>query len=693
MKNLTNVLKKSCMLVLALFLLSSCYDIVFVSQDKDTLKNKNITPKVCVHVSNYYYPAIPYFGVLLPNTWTIKSGFEYSHEYNGSLKILGKIKYSEDLSYKMNMIDPAPPGYHWWVGFGDNKIDVTGVVCTSPVIKTGNNIGKYKIDYMIGDDINGLNNIRSGIKSIRILDNWTPRKLTSKLNGQSVMLKWCKPGGNFYIKGYNIYRNGIQLNTSLLKMNHYVDNKPATNSYVYKVTAVKANGNESEYSVPKKVCYCPSGPSIQFNGNDNKAIIFDSPSLNPSSFLTLESWVRFKEVDSQQSYIISKSGDVTGFELFTKGTGNIRSVVFKIEPGSIKTNTVLEDEIWYHIAATYDGKMMKLYVNGKLESELYASGNLGISKEPVLIGKRNINSVDTYKGNIDEVRIWDIARTANQIEKYQRLLLDGDEEGLVGYWKMDDGCNYFGCDNTGNGNTAYLMEKTCWCSSTFPFIPDFKEDKTGITLPIINHYFPDETVETITLSIKYNPNILAFKGLDLYDTQMKNMSINIFNSATGYLTIVAKTNGIISKYTDNLIKLNFGALQPELVTVVDLTRAMFNGIPIRTMSGIVTTCLPSKDMAIGFDEKSSMEKDMSITIFPNPVKANATFIYDLDKEAYVELSVYNLTGQKVSTVVSEQQNAGNQRAGFDARNLTPGVYMYVLQANNSKFTGKMIIKD
>jgi hypothetical protein len=95
----------------------------------------------------------------------------------------------------------------------------------------------------------------------------------------------------------------------------------------------------------------------------------------------------------------------------------------------------------------------------------------------------------------------------------------------------------------------------------------------------------------------------------------------------------------------------------------------------------------------GMVEKSAMVQDVNIRMFPNPVKTNATFTYDLDEEAYVELSVYSLTGQRVSTVISEHQNAGNQRAEFNVGKLAPGVYMYVLQANNSKTTGKMIIQE
>ncbi len=693
MKTLTNVLKKSSMLILALLLLSSCYDIVFISQDKDVQTNQLFKTKVCVHVSNYYYSSVPYFGVMLPYDWAIKSQFDYVQEYNGLSMKLGEIAYSAKMSLEMEKIDPAPDGYYWWVGVGNNEIKVNGVICTNPVIRTGKNIGNYKLDYMIGDSFTGLNFKRSEKKSMRIIDEWTPQQLASKLEGQSVVLNWEKPSVGYGIKGYNIYRNGIKLNHGLSKECEYIDNKPATSSYKYEITAVKANGSESALSVPANVCYCPSGPSIRFDSKDTRAVIFDDPSLNPTIRLTLESWIKFKKGGSQQSFIISKSGYVNAYQLSTTNMGHQRNVVFNIAARSLKSNSKLKLDVWYHVAATYDGKMMKLYINGKLDAKAYAMGHLNISNEPVLIGKKNINSSDYFSGNIDEVRIWNIARTAKQIEKYQRLLLDGDEDGLVGYWRMDDGCSYYGCDMSGNGNNVYLMEKTCWCTSTFPFVPDFKKGESGLTVPVVNHFFPKQKVETITMLFKFNPKLLTFAGLDLSETQIRKMSVKTFCSTAGYLSIVAKTNGIFIKSTDILVKVKFHALQPELKTVLDFIKADFNGFPIRTMSGNVeVTNIHAYNMASGLDEKSTVAKDILIKMYPNPVKSNATFTYDLEEETFVELSVFSLTGQKVSTVISEHQNAGVQRAEFDASKLTPGVYMYILQANNTKFTGKMIVQ-
>ena len=68
--------------------------------------------------------------------------------------------------------------------------------------------------------------------------------------------------------------------------------------------------------------------------------------------------------------------------------------------------------------------MMHLYINGRLDNEPHASGNPANSHEPLRIGKRSMSSNDRLVGNIDEVRIWNSARTAEQIEKYQRLDID-----------------------------------------------------------------------------------------------------------------------------------------------------------------------------------------------------------------------------------------------------------------------------
>lgn len=693
MKTFKNLLKRSWLFILALIFLSSCYDIVYVSQDKDAYTHQKIQPKVCVHVSSCYTHSLPYFGVLLPLNWTITDGFDYVREFNGYSMKIGEIYFSESLTKEMFDIDPPPVGYHWWVGSGKISINSSGTFTVRPVIHTGDNTGSYELEYMIGDDLNGLNYLRIANNPIGIIDDLTPGNVLTNQSGQGVTIKWEKPLVIHGISGYNIYRNDVKLNTSPMNVKEYIDENPTTNSFSYEVAASYINGTESERSIPGMICYSPTGPSINFNGDDNMTMVLDAPELNPTTNITIEAWIKFQHGGVSQPYIISKSEIGEGYELYMSNSSSHRFVVFRISPSYLVSNTQLNADVWYHVAATYDGKTMKMYINGELDSEKPASYCINPTDEPLLIGKKSLNSPDMFKGNIDEVRIWEVARTADQIDKYQRLLLSENEKGLIGNWRMDDGCGYYCNDLSVYDNSAFL-KGSCWCTSTFPFIPDFKAHSLNITIPVINHYFPEEDLETMTLIYKFNPEFFKFNGLDLYNTQIKKWSVQTQSSSVGYLKIEATTNGTVHTASDVLLNLKFQALQQSSEEVLDFVLAEFNNVKIRTMSGKITVGNVDEQFASheGFYQKSLEVKDV-VSMFPNPVKSTATFSYELEEDAVVDLTIYNLSGQSVATVVSENQNTGAQQAEFDASLLNPGVYMYVLKANDLKFTGKLIVQD
>jgi hypothetical protein len=691
MKPFKILLKKTWLLFLALIFLSSCYDIVFVSQDKDIQTNQVIQPKVCIHVSSFYNYNTPYFGVLIPDDWSIQSGFDYVQEFDGYAMKIGQVNFSKALSHSMENIDPAPAGYYWWVGFGTEKITTNGVFSTSPLIQTGDTPGKYELEYMLGDTYNGLNFLRSSNNPLYMIDKWTPAHLTSSLNEQKIELEWERPAVIHGVKGYNVYRNGVQLNEKPFLQKYFTDDKPATNSYIYEVSAEYYSGTESELSAPAMICYCPSGPSINLDNSNDMAMVFDNPVLNPTMSLTLEAWIKFKHGGSGQPTIISKGNGENSYELYTSNASSHRYLVFNSTPGYLVSNTQLHADIWYHVAATYDGKMIRLFINGKLDAEKPGFGCINISDGPLLIGKRSTTSHDIYMGNIDEVRIWETPRTAEQIEKYQRLPLPDDKEGLVGYWQMDEGCNYYCGDQSGEDNNVYMMG-TCWSTATFPFVPDLKSTETKFTIPVVNHYFPQEPLHTIVLIYKFNPQILAFEELDLFETQIKKWNVQTTCSTLGYLKIEATSNGTVHTSTDLLVKLKFKALHPATKSVVDFVKAEFNGVKIRTKSGYVSVSYtPDQSIAV-IGMLNDNTNDLNVRMYPNPVVSNASFMYDLAEDALVDLSIFNLAGQKVFTVISEHQYTGAQQAEFDANSLNPGVYMYVLKANNSKYTGKIIVQ-
>jgi hypothetical protein len=77
--------------------------------------------------------------------------------------------------------------------------------------------------------------------------------------------------------------------------------------------------------------------------------------------------------------------------------------------------------------------------------------------------------------------------------------------------------------------------------------------------------------------------------------------------------------------------------------------------------------------------------------YPNPFNPATTISYSLSTPTDVELTVYNLLGMKVTTLVSSSQSAGDYSVQFDASRLASGVYLYQLKAGNLVETRKMIL--
>jgi hypothetical protein len=77
--------------------------------------------------------------------------------------------------------------------------------------------------------------------------------------------------------------------------------------------------------------------------------------------------------------------------------------------------------------------------------------------------------------------------------------------------------------------------------------------------------------------------------------------------------------------------------------------------------------------------------------YPNPFNPKTTITYELPTTNYVELSIYNLLGQKVAILVSEKQQAGKHSIEWDASLLASGIYYYMLRAGEFKDVKKMVL--
>jgi hypothetical protein len=107
----------------------------------------------------------------------------------------------------------------------------------------------------------------------------------------------------------------------------------------------------------------------------------------------------------------------------------------------------------------------------------------------------------------------------------------------------------------------------------------------------------------------------------------------------------------------------------------------------------VTAVYDSYFGSTGVEEKPvGIAKDYTLAQnYPNPFNPSTMINYQLPLTSEVELSIHNLLGQKVATLVSERQSAGTYSVKWDASNFTSGVYLYRLQAGNYVATRKMML--
>ena len=77
--------------------------------------------------------------------------------------------------------------------------------------------------------------------------------------------------------------------------------------------------------------------------------------------------------------------------------------------------------------------------------------------------------------------------------------------------------------------------------------------------------------------------------------------------------------------------------------------------------------------------------------FPNPFNPQTTIRFTIAQSGRVKLTVFNVLGQKVKTLIDDPMQAGAHQVTFDGRNLASGIYWYRLQANGRVKVRKMVL--
>ena len=97
------------------------------------------------------------------------------------------------------------------------------------------------------------------------------------------------------------------------------------------------------------------------------------------------------------------------------------------------------------------------------------------------------------------------------------------------------------------------------------------------------------------------------------------------------------------------------------------------------------------DIVIYFDHNDAPLVTGLANIYPNPFNPQTTISYEISQTGNVKVDIYNIRGQKIETLVNEQQSAGDYKLIWNATHQASGVYFLRFQTTGHSETRKMIL--
>ncbi len=240
--------------------------------------------------------------------------------------------------------------------------------------------------------------------------------------------------------GTGMYRFTVKANGTTYERIGMLKN-PVNGNQVKKIsyfTYKNAAGGENMYFNNLRII-TPPGNALAFDGNAD--YVTAGTSLTSSNTFTIEAWIKPNDVSGYKDIIsysqIASSGDVLEFRL---RNDTLELGISKTDWYVVSGTTPIQSGIWHHVAVVKNNNNVQLYINGISAG----SGTLSspeMTLEKLNIGRRNrLGGSDFYfNGLIDEVKIWNNARSATDIFNGMDTELTGTESGLVAYYKFDLG--------------------------------------------------------------------------------------------------------------------------------------------------------------------------------------------------------------------------------------------------------------
>ena len=375
---------------------------------------------------------------------------------------------------------PAP--LNWYVdmdgdGFGVGNTAVMTSCANPGAGYASNNLDCDDTDYSVNPNVmelcnNGKDDDCDGIiDTDAILYNWYLDNDLDNYGNPLVTIVDCIQPANYVIDNTDCDDNNYYMNPGFAEVCDYIDNNcdgqvdegvtmtlygdldsdgfgnqnavvtcsPLT-QHVFDNTDCD-DGNAFVYPGAAEVCNNSIDDNCNGAVDENNALAFDGADYAEGTVSdlpqgnaprTMEAWIK----TTQDGMVALNWGTISSNERCGMLVVGGR-LYFVGEYNDDIGNIVVNDGLWHHIAVSFDGTDLKGYVDGVLD--INSSKSLNTNGNVLRIGRRAVpDDGEYFNGEIDEVRIWDVARTQAEIQSSMNFVAS-PQAGLIAYYKFDDG--------------------------------------------------------------------------------------------------------------------------------------------------------------------------------------------------------------------------------------------------------------
>ncbi|NRS89780.1 hypothetical protein HNQ02_002712 [Flavobacterium sp. 7E] len=444
-----------------------------------------------------------------------------------------------------------------------------------------------------------------------------------------------------------------------------INGLPSSSIIYYKTYAIV--GGQTFYGKQISFATTSALPAthLNFDGVDDAVRVPAGINIANSSF-TIEFDVQRSTFDNQD-YIISQGEEINNNGLHIGFRNNNEfTFAFWFNDINIPVANFVSDNQWHHWACVYNvtNKTREVYQDGILvgsQNNVLPYTGSGI----LTLGGVKQNNGNNLKGSIDDVRIWNTARTAQQISDSRNCELQGNETGLVSYYKFNQGVDAQSnltvatlTDATANGNNGTLTNfdlagaTSNWLAGS-PIV-------TGVFVTAI-------TTQPIAKTVNYGSNAsfsVAATGTGLsYQWKKDNVNISGATGATLSLTNVVTANE--GSYSCVVT----GTCSAVTSSAVDL---IVNKIPVTVTAAAKTKVYGTTDPIFNYTVSPSLESGDDFTGALSRVADEDVATYAITQGTLSAGSKYQITfvGANFSITKADQVISWNQTVslGCDSEN-------------------------